>query len=393
MSIGVPKRVYDAVVVGAGGAGVATVGALLHYHQGFRIGWVDPDFSGGRISKRYRDVSSNTKTSLFRQYADAFEPFRQIVASTPKPNAVTVLEALEQNRGCRLRYAADMLTMLTSGLRKHPNVEIHVGDMSAADFQTSSAAWSMCLDPSDQAPDRKIYARNVIMCTGSSPTKIPLPCSTPTVLDLDDVLDRQKLRSSLPSADESLVVGVIGTSHSAIVAIMNLYELATGGTHPRLQVKWFVRGPMTYAVEMDGWILRDNTGLKGASADFARAHLEDDKLRESPVGKVLTKVDCPDVRDASMTPHLDSCTHVVEAIGYTRDPLPRLSVDGTTLEGITHDPTKGLLLDGNGHAVPHAYGAGIAFPERVTDPAGNTESAVGLWKFIKYLHRVAPTWC
>ncbi|OAL18848.1 hypothetical protein AYO22_10177 [Fonsecaea multimorphosa] len=373
MSIAVPKKVYDAVVVGAGGAGVAVVGALLHSHKAFRIG--------------------NTKTSLFRQYADAFDPFRQIVASTPKPNAVTVLEALKQNRGCRLKYAADMLTMLTSGLRRHPNVETHLGNMSLAHFQTSPASWSMSLDPTNQGPSQKIYSRNVIMCTGSSPTTIPLPSSLPTILDLDAVLDRQNLRTSLAAADKNLVVGVIGTSHSAIVAIMNLYELVTGGTYPHLRIKWFVRSPLTYAVEMDGWILRDNTGLKGASADFAREHLEDDKLAESPVGKVLTKVDCPDVRDASMTPQLSSCTHVVEAIGYTRDPLPQLSVDGTLLHNITHDPTKGVLLDGNGHAVPHAYGAGIAFPERVTDPAGKTESAVGLWKFIKYLRRVAPTWC
>ncbi|OAP59829.1 hypothetical protein AYL99_04831 [Fonsecaea erecta] len=337
-------------------------------------------------------LSSNTKTSLFRQYADAFEPFRQIVASTPKPHAVTVLEALDQDRGCRLKYAADMLTMLTSGLRRHPSVETHVANASRANFQTSSASWFMCLDPISQGSDQNISSRNVIMCTGSSPTTIPLPCTSPTILDLDDVLDRQKLRTSLPSAGKAPVVGVIGTSHSAIVAIMNLYELATS-THPHLQIKWFVRSPMTYAVYMDGWILRDNTGLKGASAEFAREHLEDDKLPESPVGKILTKVDCPDVRDASMTPALSSCTHVVEAIGYTRDPLPQLSVDDTPLEGITYDPTTGCLLDGNGHAVPHAYGAGIAFPERVTDPAGNTESAVGLWKFIKYLTRVAPTWC
>ncbi|KAH0831714.1 hypothetical protein AYO21_10723 [Fonsecaea monophora] len=393
MSRGVPKKVFDAVVVGAGGAGVATVGALLHFNQTFRIGWVDPDFSGGRISKKYRDVSSNTKTSLFRQYADAFEPFRQIVASTPKPHAVTVLEALDQNRGCRLQYAADMLTMLTTGLRRHANVETHMGTLSRGDFQTSSASWSMDLDPTTRGPTQKIFSRNVIMCTGSSPTTIPLPCSSPTILDLDVVLDRQALRASLPMTGAGPVVGVIGTSHSAIVAIMNLYELATS-THPHLHIKWFVRSPMTYAVEMDGWILRDNTGLKGASADFARAHLEDDKLPGSPVGEFLTKVDCPDVRDASMIPHLDSCTHVVEAIGYTRDPLPRLSVDGTALEGIiSYDPTNGALLDGNGHVVPHAYGAGIAFPERVTDPAGNTESAVGLWKFIKYLNRVVPTWC
>ena len=61
--MGVPAKVYDAVVVGAGGAGIATVGALLHFHRFIRIGWVDPDFSGGRLSRSYRDVS-RYETSL-----------------------------------------------------------------------------------------------------------------------------------------------------------------------------------------------------------------------------------------------------------------------------------------------------------------------------------------
>jgi succinate dehydrogenase/fumarate reductase flavoprotein subunit len=50
-------KAYNSIVVGAGGAGIAAVGALLHFHQSSRIAWIDPDFSGGRISKRYRDVS------------------------------------------------------------------------------------------------------------------------------------------------------------------------------------------------------------------------------------------------------------------------------------------------------------------------------------------------
>lgn len=43
---------------------------------------------------------------------------------------------------------------------------------------------------------------------------------------------------------------------------------------------------------MDGWILRDNTGLKGLAADFARAQLEDDMLPTSPAGRVIEKIDC-----------------------------------------------------------------------------------------------------
>ncbi|KIX10455.1 uncharacterized protein Z518_01538 [Rhinocladiella mackenziei CBS 650.93] len=384
-------KTYGAVVVGGGGAGIAAVGALLHFHKAMPIAWIDPDFIGGRISKRYRDVSSNTKTSWFLEYARAFEPFRQVVSSTPKPNAISVLEELNQNRGCRLAYAADMLEMLTRGLLRFPNIDAWSGRVAQADFKNTSSLWSLHLGSADTPFKQRIRSRSLVVCTGSSPTTISLPTSS-ICLDLDVVLDRRKLRSSLPATDKDVVVGVIGTSHSAIVAIMNLYELATG-THPCLRIKWFARGALSYAVEMDGWILRDNTGLKGASADFAREHLEEDKLSHSPVGRYVTKIQCPDAANESMRPQLSTCTRIVQAIGFTRDPLPRLTLDGNELKGITHDPVTGLLKDDKGRNIPHLYGAGIAFPERVTDPAGNTEMAVGLWKFIKYLNRVAPSWC
>ncbi len=39
---------------------------------------------------------------------------------------------------------------------------------------------------------------------------------------------------------------------------------------------------------------------------------------------------------------------------------------------------------------PGLFGLGIAYPELKTDPSGNTESQVGLWKFIVYLNKVLP---
>lgn len=50
-----------------------------------------------------------------------------------------------------------------------------------------------------------------------------------------------------------------------------------------------------------------------------------------------------------------------------------------------YDPTKGQLAKG-------LFGMGIAFPERVTDPVGNVEYAVGLFKFMKGAKRMVPEW-
>jgi len=146
---------------------------------------------------------------------------------------------------------------------------------------------------------------------------------------------------------------------------------------------------------MDGWILRDNTGLKGLAADFARSQLEDDRLSTSPAGQVLSKVDCAggEARELEMYhQHLPSCSHIVHAVGFTRDPLPQLAKNGRAL-ALEFDHESGKFHErGDGPVIPGLFGAGIAFPERVVDPYGNVEYAVGFFKFMKFLKRVTPFW-
>lgn len=48
-------RKYEAVVVGAGPAGIAVVGNLLEQKKS-PILWVDEVFEGGRLNKYYREV-------------------------------------------------------------------------------------------------------------------------------------------------------------------------------------------------------------------------------------------------------------------------------------------------------------------------------------------------
>ena len=147
-----------------------------------------------------------------------------------------------------------------------------------------------------------------------------------------------------------------------------------------------------YAVHIEGWILYDNTGLKGIAASFARDNLEDDKLLNSPVSEYIEKVDCGHDEQSTYELNLPNCTHLIQAVGFVRDPLPSLTRDGTVLENVVYDHEKGGFRDHEGRKLTALYGAGIAFPELVTDPAGNTELAVGFWKFMKYLKNVVPHW-
>ena len=57
------------------------------------------------------------------------------------------------------------------------------------------------------------------------------------------------------------------------------------------------------------------------------------------------------------------CTKVITAIGYTRNQLPEIMVDGRRLQeaGLSHDRQGGAIIPGR------LFGAGIAFPEEVVD--------------------------
>lgn len=387
---------YAAVVVGAGPAGICAVGNMLERRLG-PILWVDDAFDGGRVNKSYREVPSNTKTKLFIDFAEAVSPFRQILDRTPGPNAIDHLRGLEQDKGTRLGNAADMLVMLTNGLFKTPGVEVRKGRVESASLDANKG-WTVTLDlssggDSPMSEPSRVVSDRVILCTGSSPSSQTLPVQVPGLeeLDLDTTLSPTRLAQIIPSA-QSITVAVIGASHSAILVLLNLSRMALS-THPNLKIKWFTRHSLRYAVFMDGWILRDNTGLKGEAAEWAKQNLEPERFPDSPVSKCVIPINYSrDNEVQEYEKHLPGCDYIVQAIGYNRDPLPRLK-RGSDDVRVDYDPLTGALKDSaKGDNIPGLYGAGIAFPERVTDPQGNVEYSVGFWKFMRYMKRVTCDW-
>lgn len=291
-----------------------------------------------------------------------------------------------------------------------------------------------------------VLASRLILCTGSSPISKPLPIlerlrlASLQEINLDTALAPSILaRTFEPGAaasqpSPSPTVAVVGASHSAILVLMNLVELART-SHPRLRIKWFTRNRLRYAEYMDGWILRDNTGLKGQAAEWARQNLDfdfddddDDNHNafadRSPVRDLVTRVWTAGGREEqAYQTELPGCTHIVQAVGYENHPLPQLHVIGPHDRAakpldVEFDHETGRFFESPGSAtaaaaagaasagagagavaakekreyVPGIFGAGIAFPERVVDPHGNVEYAVGFWKFMKYVSRVAPGW-
>lgn len=402
-------RKCAAVVVGAGPAGVAVVGNLLERQLG-TIAWIDPSFESGRVNRKYREVPSNTKVSLFQAYATSLQPFRTVIENTPRPNAFTTMAKLDQEKTCHLHYAADMICDLTNGLTKMEQVYACHGFVTSATLNTrpDKAKWTVRIKQNEtDSNDLEIETSRLILCTGSHPTNLPVPIPGLEIqsLDLDTVLKPTLLSKTLPTTKPT-TIAVIGASHSAILALLNLLTLAQS-SHPHLRVKWFTRHPLRYAEYKDGWILRDNTGLKGSAADFAHNQLEDEKLGSSEAGKIITKIDCAGGKDRENDMYrvnLPGCDYITQAVGFTRDPLPQLikEEEGLPLSmefdhetGAFHEPGHGGAEgdgDGAGEKIPGLFGAGIAFPQRVVDPYGNVEYAVGFFKFMKFLKKVVPQW-
>jgi hypothetical protein len=107
---------FKAIVVGAGPAGVCAIGNLLD-SKIYPILWVDPKFNAGRLSS-YQSVPSNTKTSLFIEFALATNTFRTILDKTNN-HAIAALRKLRQDKGCDLKHACSMTIALTEGIKRY----------------------------------------------------------------------------------------------------------------------------------------------------------------------------------------------------------------------------------------------------------------------------------
>ncbi|TQS33761.1 hypothetical protein Golomagni_05882 [Golovinomyces magnicellulatus] len=384
----VPHR-YEAIVVGAGPAGIVVVGNLIEQMK-TPILWVDDEFQAGRLNKYYREVPSNTRVKLFVAFADALSTFRDVVKESQRPNAYTTLQDLSQEATCHIAEAADLCLMLTKGLDWSRGVHKKLGTVSSASWSDKSK-WTITIESSSACDNTaaKISSNMLIMCTGSHPKVGSLPVSHLQDIGLDAALKPSLLSASL-SRDSKIIVAVIGGSHSALLVLRNLYNLACS-THPFLRIKWFTRHPLRYAEQRDGWILRDNTGLKGEVATWARENLEEGKLELSNVSKYLEKVEYSrEQEDEKFKKHLPSSTHIVQAIGFTPQELPIIEKNGRKLDlNYNHLSQE---FEEKGEKISGLYGAGIAWPERVTDPEGNVSLDVGLWKFMKSVKKVAPYW-
>lgn len=370
------KLTFNAAVIGAGPAGIASIGVLLDkLGADARILWFDPEFAAGRLSL-YPQVPSNTRVCLFSKFARAFQSFH--------PETNRVLNEMEREcdpqKGCKLDWPRRLCLQLTETLCRDPRVQAIRGKVISCERQPNSQ-WQVKANrqsgnaSTDSPSGAKVFlAEKVILATGSHPRSLDLP----NRIDLEDALDPGKLAVALKDVS---CVAVWGSSHSAMLVLMNLIR-----DHPQVRTVYnFYRSSLVFASIPDpigapDCILNDNTGLKGEVADWVRSWCGEAKW-DGQVGSVeeflsgrLIRI-CVNDRTGGKDTTVARFPLVqanIAAVGYVRNPLPRLP------EQV--DPSQ---YTENGQIGDGLFGFGIAFPEKLE----GGDLAVGMWKFMKYIQR------
>jgi len=332
-------------IVGAGPAGIAAVGKVLD--EGFdpkTVAWIDPHFKVGDLGGKWSQVSGNTKIHRFDKFLRGSQSFNYDSLENQFD-----LKNMDPHGTCTLNYVVEPLQAITEQLRK----KVVTIESSVSALQSKNGEWSIQLDGGSA------LSKNVILAVGAEPKK--LNYSKPNI-SLEDALDQRKLASKVDTSD---VVGVFGSSHSAVMSIQNLLDSKAK------QVINFYNKQLRYAVDKGDWILYDNTGLKGRTAEWAKSNI-DGKLPDG-----LMRVNS---RTENIEPYLEQCTKVVYAVGFE----PRsIQINGTS--STRYDDKTGIIA-------PGVFGCGFAFPERIVDRAGNEESNVGIYKFMRRLDSAFPVW-
>lgn len=338
---------FQWAVIGAGPAGIAAVGKLLDLGiSGTDILWLDPYFKVGDFGRLWHNVSSNTKVHRFHDFLEAINSFSYKTAKVDFR-----LTHLKPEDTCILSEVVAPLLWVTQQLSNQLVTEKTVVHR----MNLSERIWSL-------ETDSKIYkAKNVILATGAVPSNLNYPGTE--LMPFDIAIDKERLAASV---DKQKIYAVFGSSHSAIIILRHLVDLGVK------KIINFYRSPCRYAIEMDDWILFDNTGLKGETALWARENI--DGILPSNLVRYNTT-------EPNIARFLPGCDKVIYAVGFEK----RNTIVIGDYEQAGYNPHVGIIG-------PGLFGLGIAYPELKADPFGSFESQVGLWKFMVYLNKVMPVW-
>ncbi|WP_150466716.1 FAD-dependent oxidoreductase [Francisella sp. SYW-9] len=343
------SKKYEWAIIGAGPAGMAALGLLLDNGvKASDVLWIDPLFEVGDFGEKWGEVSSNTSVELFFRFIEDIKSFNY-----EKNDQKFPLDNLDRDGFTLLKEVTTPLQWVTNDLLNRVN---HSKDM-ITDLKVSDGVWDICGENGHYA------AKKVVLATGAIPKSLNIHNFEVTEeIDLSTALTPSKLKQELKSDDK---VAVFGSSHSAMIIIRNLLEAGVN------DVANFYLEPLKYAVNMGDYTLYDNSGLKGETAKWVRKNISQN---------LDNRVKRYSSTQEHVNNHLNKYNKVIYATGFQQR-VP--SAEGVDVR--CYDPTTGIIA-------PGLFGVGIGFPQKVTDPNGNVELNVGLFKFMRDIKRMLPLW-
>lgn len=366
-------KCVEYVVIGAGPAAICAIPHLLKNKVAKDdIIWIDPQFSVGDFGSTLSvgsSVPGNTTVESYQRVNKAI--YQMMIEHSLDGHRQFELDHLQSNFVCTLKIAAEPLQHITNELRKLvPSI---VGTVSNIVSMAEGLELEVKLT---NGTTQKIITKRAILATGAKPKKMLLPKAHDhiTMLDPNIAFIETELAAYLKNNSTIKTVAVIGSSHSAALAVMHLLKAG-------LIVKQFMNKEYKYAVPSvapDGtkYTMFDNTGLKGEVAKFTKQLLNDLASGSSEFKHKLTRYIGKDQQEtnALLERHLADCSHAVAAIGY--ELANTLLVNGQPLSSLSHNNKTTEF-----HAIPGLFGIGIAFPQQVQAISGEIEYAVGVGKF------------
>ena len=345
-SIAQLKTNYEWAVIGAGPAGILSIGLLIENGvTPSSIVWIDPEFQVGALGKYYQDVPANLSTAQWITILDGCNYLKKC----PK-NPIEYLKNHDLNQFYPLKLIVKPLQEISHWLLS----DVHGVKEKVTHLESQNNRWII------EANKTRLKVNKVILATGSHPRSLDYKCKEEIPLNL--ALNPSQLAQQVNKDD---VIAVVGSAHSAVSVMMFLSQL------PVKKVINFYNHPFQYTTQTPNGPINAETGLKGAAATFAREILETNALPE--IQRVYND---QSARDA----YLPQCTKIIYAVGFEQNETPLAKG-----KSISYDDTTGIIA-------PHLYGFGIAFPEKKTDAGGKVEHRVGLPHFLNYGKRVIPNW-
>lgn len=364
-------KTYEFAVIGAGPAGILAVAALLK--KGINpqdILWIDPYFQVGAFTKLWPNVPGNTAVKnhkiIFHEITNMLQEKYSLTLRNEKSLAI---DTLDENSTCSLKEAAVPLQAITDMMVSIVNT--YKG--TATEIQKTNQGLNINVATKTQI---SIYqTKRVLAAIGAKPKRLELPFNNKIIeFPLETALSLPNLKKYITENPGKIAhTAVVGSSHSAALAVMNLL---TAG----VKVTQFMNKPYKFATTMydengTAQVHHDNTGLKGTVAAWTQQ-----LLVNRHQNKYSNLWQCVIGQSTDLKPY----DHIVSAIGLK--PNDSLKIDGIISSEISYNKNntetsvKGVFVIGAGH------------PLQTRDPSGELTYNVGISKFWPEFQRMTEHW-